>query len=349
MPRAGTSSKGDEKNLYQRNGVWWLKAYIDNVEYRESLRTNNLRDARQRRDKRIKALQDAARFNIHQHTWDEAVASWWAHAKADLSPQTAKRYGVSFKQCLPFLQGKDIEAIDGSTISAIMASRRAAGVKPATIRRDLTAISRVLEFAEGEGWREGNPTLSKRRTIKERRDPIVLPKPDEVEEMIEACSSHFASLVRGAWYTGCRQGELVNAKWRDFNEAAGTLEVTGKGNKRRVFTLSDRALELFKSQKAKRLSATHPIFPAESGEAFAEAASDYTHFRRRKLLDAEKAGQSFRRFRFHDLRHLFAVEYLRGERASIYRLSKTLGHTSVKTTEIYLEFLTPEEAERVKE
>ena len=349
MPRAGTSSKGDEKNLFQRNGVWWLKTYIDNVEYRESLRTNNLRDARQRRDKRIKELQDAARFNIHKHTWDDAVAAWWAHSKADLSPKTAQRYGVSFKQCLSFLQGKNIEAIDASTISTIMASRKADGVKPATIRRDLTAISRVLEFAEGEGWREGNPTLSKRRTIKERRDPIVLPKPEEVEEMIEACSPYFASLVRAAWYTGCRQEELVNATWRDFNEAAGTLEVTGKGNKRRVFTLSERALKLIKNQKGKRASASHPIFPSENGEAFAQAASDYTHFRRKKLSDAKKAGETFHRFRFHDLRHLFAVEYLRSERGSIYRLSKTLGHTSVKTTEIYLEFLTPEEAERVKE
>lgn len=51
---------------------------------------------------------------------------------------------------------------------------------------------------------------------------------------------------------------------------------------------------------------------------------------------------------FHDLRHLFAVEALRGG-MGIYRLSKHLGHTSVKTTEIYLDFLTPEEAARAKE
>jgi integrase/recombinase XerD len=32
----------------------------------------------------------------------------------------------------------------------------------------------------------------------------------------------------------------------------------------------------------------------------------------------------------------------------IYTLSKHLGHTSVKTTEIYLAFLTPEESDRAK-
>jgi integrase/recombinase XerD len=36
---------------------------------------------------------------------------------------------------------------------------------------------------------------------------------------------------------------------------------------------------------------------------------------------------------------------LRGGLVGIYELSKHLGHTSVKTTEIYLTFLTPAEAE----
>ena len=44
----------------------------------------------------------------------------------------------------------------------------------------------------------------------------------------------------------------------------------------------------------------------------------------------------------HDLRHLYAVEYLRAG-GSIYDLQQILGHSSIKTTEIYLAFLTPEE------
>jgi len=54
-----------------------------------------------------------------------------------------------------------------------------------------------------------------------------------------------------------------------------------------------------------------------------------------------------RPFRFHDLRHWFSVNYLR-RGGSIYTLSQILGHSSVKVTEIYLQFLTPEEAERSK-
>ena len=61
--------------------------------------------------------------------------------------------------------------------------------------------------------------------------------------------------------------------------------------------------------------------------------------------EAKAAGHAephFRPFRFHDLRHRHAVDWLKAGR-SIYDLRDRLGHTSVKTTEIYLNFLTPEE------
>ena len=53
----------------------------------------------------------------------------------------------------------------------------------------------------------------------------------------------------------------------------------------------------------------------------------------------KRAGVAFRR---HDLRHRFAVDYLRGG-GSIYDVQQILGHSSIKTTEIYLAFLTPAE------
>jgi integrase/recombinase XerD len=68
---------------------------------------------------------------------------------------------------------------------------------------------------------------------------------------------------------------------------------------------------------------------------------------------AEAAGEDpgepdFRPFTFHHLRHRFAVDYLKGG-GSIYDLQQHLGHSSVKTTEIYLAFLTPEEQRQAKQ
>jgi integrase/recombinase XerD len=55
----------------------------------------------------------------------------------------------------------------------------------------------------------------------------------------------------------------------------------------------------------------------------------------------------FRGFRFHDLRHRHAVDWLKAGR-SIYDLQKRLGHSSVKTTEMYCAYLTSEEERIVK-
>ncbi len=85
--------------------------------------------------------------------------------------------------------------------------------------------------------------------------------------------------------------------------------------------------------KAGRLFKDYPNFSSNVGQAM------------RRIEKAEaKAGRVFVRFRIHDLRHRFAVRWLK-HGGNIYLLSKHLGHTSVKTTEIYLDFLTEEERE----
>jgi integrase len=51
---------------------------------------------------------------------------------------------------------------------------------------------------------------------------------------------------------------------------------------------------------------------------------------------------TFKPFRVHDLRHRFAIRWLR-RGGDIYHLSMHLGHQSLKTTEAYLGHLTARE------
>jgi hypothetical protein len=70
--------------------------------------------------------------------------------------------------------------VKSKTISDMARARKIAGASAATIRRDLTAVSRVLTHAESLGLYEGNPTLSFRKTLRERRNPIELPTREAV-------------------------------------------------------------------------------------------------------------------------------------------------------------------------
>lgn len=335
-----------EQNLWRRGETWWLRAIVHGREYRESLRTSDVKTARRLRDARIEEIKAAKFRGERARPWLEAVVEWEGHARDQIAAGTAKRYAVSLDQVRPFLEKLTVDEIDGDAIAGLMSARRKAGATAATVRRDLTAVSRVLEYAEAMGWRDGNPTLSKRRILKERRDPIVLPRHEDIETMIAASSRPFGALIRAAWLTGCRQDELVCATWRGFNAGAETLEVIGKGGKRRVITLSKAALAHLRA--IPRVLGSKLIFCKADGEPFTQASSDFTHIRREVMKQARKDGRTFERHRFHDLRHLFAVEALQSGSMSIYALSKHLGHTSVKTTEIYLDFLTVEQAERAK-
>jgi integrase/recombinase XerD len=62
---------------------------------------------------------------------------------------------------------------------------------------------------------------------------------------------------------------------------------------------------------------------------------------------AQREEREFCPFTFHHLRHYYAVMYLKNG-GNIYTLQQHLNRKSITTTEIYLAFLTPEEAMRAK-
>jgi integrase/recombinase XerD len=81
------------------------------------------------------------------------------------------------------------------------------------------------------------------------------------------------------------------------------------------------------------------LFWHDDGFPYANIASQLAGYSRALAVH----NPTFRRFRFHDLRHAFAVNALKAG-MSIYSLCKHLGHGSISVTEKYLNYLTPEEA-----
>lgn len=246
-------------------------------------------------------------------------------------------------------------------------TRKKKAIRPtiATIKRDLTALSSVFDFCVDEHWMSSNPVRDwlnpagrRKSRLKERRDPIVLPDPAHIEMVIaNAGGGLFAHMIRGAVKTGARLDELGKGQRHHFDRDRRQLTVIGKRNKRRVVDLEeggeDFGFELFSQLPANM--ETKALFwhrpppgkadrPGEQPKAksYSSISSNFRRIVAATAKQAQKQAQDFRPFRFHDLRHVHAVNWLKSGR-SIYILQQRLGHTSVKTTEIYLEFLTPEE------
>ena len=235
-------SEGD--NLYRRNGVWYGMVQVAGKEYRRSLRTRSRTEAKRERDRWVEKLQAQARGGAGRHTWPEAVLKYTEEVLdgGSVKPNTAKRYKVSLRQTYAFFSPLDIEAIGDKEIADYVSTRIKAKTNNATIRRDLTAISRVFAASKTWGWGiKHNPAKEYDRSfVRERRDPIREPSAEEIEARIQKAPKEIADVLRFLWGTGMRENEATTLEWSEVNLVRGEITLLRtKTNCPRVIRIED--------------------------------------------------------------------------------------------------------------
>lgn len=296
----------------------------------------------------MKALAEAEHFRFYgenRHTWKEAVVEWARAAPQTIGPSTIKRYLVSLGRLRGILDELYVDEIAARTISQIA---RRAGVSNATRRRDITAVAIVLRWCVAHEWREDNPArIWDRGIIRERRNPITLPETYDIDCVVAAAPGNFARMIRLAQYAGMRQEECASLERRQIDLRRAAIQLTRtKTNRPRSVPLDDRAVGTLTGTPSHLRCAF--VFWHEPGERYLNVSSRFAQISRNAQARAKAVKCPMpRRFRFHDLRHWFAVDYLR-RGGSIYTLQQILGHASIKTTEIYLAYLTPDQQEQAK-
>ena len=289
----------------------------------------------------------ADKFGDATRDFVEVVEAWSKWITRQVGRNTAKRYACSLDQLQPYLDGKALAAIDGRLVSEIAQARASAGATNATIKRDLVALSSVINFAIDQGWCDDNPVLPRMRRLKERRDPIVLPLRQHIDLVIGRCPGMVADVVKVAMATGARQDELLKARRDSVDHDRRQLTIIGKGNKQRVIDLDPfgghALIAGLPAYAAKPL-----LFWHSEGESYKNFASQFAAIVSRTAAWASENAVDFRPMRFHDLRHWHAVEWLKSGR-SIYDLQRRLGHSSIKVTEGYCQYLTADEERSAKQ
>lgn len=333
-------------NVYRRGKVWWARFQVAGREFRGSLSTGHEKTARKRAREWRRREIGKAKFGEDRKSYTEAFTLWTPHIATQVSPTTAERYAVSLGQLEPWLKPLFVDEIDKETVSTIVRERREKGVTTATIRRDLTALSSVLEFAIDEGWREeSNPAERRQKKLKERRDPIVLPLAEDIAYVIARAPGNFARMIEAARDTGCRQDELAKAERRLLDRERRQLTIRRKGNEIRTISLSEAAWAVMGSIPAHLKGKW--LFWHGNGEPYRNVSARFNELVKAAQKAAHAEEREFRPMTFHHLRHFYAVWYLKNG-GNIYTLQQHLNHKSITTTERYLEFLTPEEALRAK-
>lgn len=208
------------KGCYWRDGTLWGRIQTGGRDNRWSLRTDDPKVARQRRQIERERVIASHHYGDHRRTLSEAVEAWGKFVANEISKKTLTRYLCSLAVLQPHLEGLYLDEIDKKLIGSIVDSRRIPYVPKgkkhpiivttATIKRDLTALSSVFDFCIGEEWLSTNPAMdwlkpgSRKSRLKEQRDPIELPEAAHIEMVIANATGRFADMIRAAVLTGAR-------------------------------------------------------------------------------------------------------------------------------------------------
>lgn len=345
-PGRGRGPAREPAHTFVRAGIQWARFQVDGKEFRGSLSTRDAAVGRRRAKEWYEREVGIAKFGEDRKSYVEVFAAWSLHIIDQVGEKTRKRYAVSLKQLEPWLKPRFFDEIDRELIGIIVRERRLS-VTTATIRRDLTALSSVIEYAIDEGWRpdESNPALARLKRLKERRNPIVLPLAEDIAYVIGRAPGNFARMIEAACDTGCRQDELARAQRRLLDRERHQLTIRRKGNEIRTISVPEGAWANLAGIPA---HLTGPwLFWHGHGEPYQNVSSRFNELVKAAHKAAQREGREFHPFTFHHLRHFYAVMYLKNG-GNIYALQQHLNHKSITTTEGYLEFLTPEEAAAAK-
>jgi integrase/recombinase XerD len=299
---------------------------------------------------RRESIEDQAVYGMAGPvSWPDAVVSWNEHIGGSLATRSFARYVCSLRQLRAHLDHLSIQEVSADVLKDLIKARRRAGVKNATIRRDLTALSSVLNHAADEGWIADNPTVAvnRRRIVPERVVRIELPREDMIARVFARLPDRVRDICELTRETGLRMDEVLSLKHTAIDRSGRTITVeNGKGGKVRTVPFTAAAEAIIDRQP--RYIGKPWAFWQGKGERFTQLSSRIGGLMRRMARKAAQEKTEFTPFSHHDFRHLFAVEYLKARRGSIYDLQGELGHTTIATTERYLAFLTPDQVKAAK-
>jgi integrase len=196
--------------------------------------------------------------------------------------------------------------------------------------------SRVFKVAKRAGWVAANPIPDEKGELVERREPVQPVPLRSIAQVLRHAPAALGDLIRFAAKTGCRQEEAAGLERQHVDLKAGTITFA------RTKTAAPRVIPMTPSMRRLLVRALatgdrrsnappdQPVFRNREGSRFLGMPSRW-----RELV----RGAGVPIFRMHDLRHTYAIRWLQAG-GSIYPLSRRLGHSTVRTTEIYAAWLT---------
>ena len=275
--------------------------------------------------------------------------------RKELNRNTLKAYRIDLEQYLSFIKKYFLlKARIGEYITELHKK-----YKQKTVKRKIASIKAFYRYLEEEERLEGsNPFTKIRVKFKEAESlPRIIPRND-IERLLnymydvmkqsgqEATIYRDLSVIEMFFATGARVYEISNLKIQDIDLDNGIIKLSGKGSKERYVQIgSPEVLEVVKEYyrlNQQEIDKSGFFFVNRQGKRFSEQS-----IRRMIRKYSCQAGISIH-ITPHMFRHSVAT-YLLEEGVDIMYIQKILGHSSIKTTQIYLHIASKKQMEILKE
>lgn len=260
-----------------------------------------------------------------------------------LSHHTIKAYRIDWKQYITFKTGIDLNKENIAEYIEFLHTL----YKPKTVHRKIASLKAFAHYLYSNDLIEQNLFDKLDTSFKE---PLRLPRtiPDRIIQKIlsttyknmqqaksdyeKEASLRNTAMIELLFATGARIFEVCSLKTNDIDLDGRTVRILGKGSKERVIQIeNDDVVSVLKKYKDSRGQNIHPegyFFLNNRGNRFSEQSA------RNVITKLEKQVGSEIHITPHMFRHSVATMLLE-EDVDIRYIQRILGHSSIKTTEIY--------------
>lgn len=332
--------------LYKKGSSNWYAAFsADGRHLNRSTGTSNKRLAQKILDSwRAEIIE--GRFNLLKSQaptlkdWSKQLVESIQH------PNTRRRYAVSKVSLDSFFNEARLPHVTAGRIEEFKRVRLAAGVRSATVNRDLALLRQLLKRGGRERFIGRNPFETGNLFLEERkgrRQPHILTFAEEAK-LLAVSGPMLKAVVILLVETGLRVGkEALQLKWTDIDFSNDTIYV------RESKTMAGRRLvPLSEYCKAELLHWREMTGPAFSDYAFFNPRNPAAHLLKlpkqwaRALKDAK-----IEYFPIYNLRHTFASR-MQEAGTSLVTLAQMMGHSSTGIIQTYAKALDEYRRDAVK-
>lgn len=272
-------------------------------------------------------------------------------------PSTIYDYNKELIRFFDFLSSRNILNINLISTRTVRQyfyyAKEKRGLGSSTISKIIAIVKSFFNYLEEEDITVKNPTRKIKVPKKINNIPSVMSK-YEVDSVIRSVDFAPSRCRKNAvrdklvlsllYYTGIRRNELLNLNWTDLNLSKSTMIImSGKGGKDRLIPLHKAVTKLLDKYLEQRLPLkTEALIVGEQGRRMYKCS--FTNLLKMYLAIS---GLKKKGYTAHSFRHSFATHLVEAG-VDLFKVQKLLGHSSLDTTKIYINFNSSQMAKAIE-